>query len=105
MKYFLFKLLPPRATFMQDMSPVEMKLMQEHSLYWRGLMGRGLVAAFGPVADPAGGYGVGILELPDDTDPKSLVADDPVAKANAGFRFEIAPMPRAIVRKADAPQS
>ncbi|HVS51396.1 MAG TPA: YciI family protein [Opitutaceae bacterium] len=98
MKYFFLKLHGPRATFMQDMSPAEVDLMQRHGAYWRELMQRGFVAAFGPVADPAGGYGIGVLELPDDLDPWSLVREDPVAKAGAGFRFEILPMPRAIVR-------
>ena len=95
MKYYFFKLLPPRSTFMQDMTPAEMQLMQSHSTYWKNL---GCAAAFGPVAAPGGGYGVAILELADDADPHALVANDPVVKANAGLKIEIYPMPRAIVR-------
>ncbi len=102
MKYYFFRLLPPRPTFMQDMSPAEMKLMLDHGAYWRRVMERGLIAAFGPVMDPRGGYGVGILELPDDMDPASLTAEDPVARADAGFAFEILPMPRAVVRDGTA---
>ena len=100
MKYFFFKLLPPRPTFMQDMTPAELQLMQEHAGYWRGQLERGYAVGFGPVADPAGGFGMGLLELPDEVDPASLTAGDPVIKADVGFRAEIFPMPRAVVRAA-----
>jgi len=52
MKYFFYKLNPPRSIFMADMTPAEAKLMQEHAAYWNGLMKQGLVIAVGPVADP-----------------------------------------------------
>lgn len=99
MKYYVSKLIPPRPTFMQDITPAETKLMQQHSTYWRDLMERGLAVAFGPVADPAGAFGLGILEVPADVDPRRLLADDPVVKAGVGFRFEIHPMPEAVVRR------
>lgn len=98
MKYYFFKLLPPRPSFLQDMTPAELKLMQEHGGYWRGLFEQGYAVGFGPVADPAGSFGMGLLEIPDDLDPASLTAGDPVIRANAGFRAEIFPMPRAVVR-------
>jgi uncharacterized protein YciI len=102
MKYYFSKLLPPRPDFAQTMTPVEMAQMQQHAAYWRTLMDRGFVAAFGPVAGPAGSFGIGILELPDEIDPQALLADDPVIKAGTGFRVEILPMPRAVVRPATA---
>ena len=100
MKYYFFKLLPPRPTFMQDMTPAEVQLMLEHSQYWRGLLEQGYAVGFGPVADPAGPFGMGLLELPNEVDPASLLENDPVIKANAGFRTEIFSMPRAVVRPA-----
>lgn len=100
MKYYFFKLLPPRPSFMQDMTPEEGHLMQEHAQYWRELFERGYAVGFGPVADPSGPFGMGLLELPDDCDPVPLVENDPVIKANAGFGTEIFPMPRAVVRPA-----
>ena len=99
MKYFLLKLQPPRATFMHDMTPAEAKLMQEHAAYWQGLLARGVAVGFGVVADPRGPHGVGLVELADDGDPQPLAAADPVILANAGFAYEILPMPRATVRK------
>ena len=99
MKYFLCKLIPPRPTFGQDMKEAEAKIMQEHAAYWKGLMDRGLVIVFGPVADPKGVYGVAILELEEEADANALAMNDPTIKANVGFSFEVYPMPRAIVRK------
>lgn len=99
MKYFLYKLIPPRPTFAQDMTDAEAKLMQQHVAYWKSLMDRGLVIVFGPVADPKGTYGVVILELEEETDANALGMNDPTMKADVGFHFEFYPMDRAVLRK------
>ncbi len=96
MNYFLYKLNPPRTTFPADITPAESKLMQEHVVYWSGLMRQGLVVAFGPVADPKGFYGIGIIQLEEGADANILGANDPVIMANAGFQFEVHPMPRLV---------
>ena len=57
------------------MKEAEAKLMQEHVAYWEGLMERGLVIVFGPVADPKGTNGVAILELGEEVDLKIHVGD------------------------------
>jgi hypothetical protein len=62
------------------------------------MMARGLVAAFGLVADPSGAYGVGLLTLDDNGDAQALTSNDPPMKANRGFAYEIHPMPGAVVR-------
>ncbi len=98
MKYFFCRLIPPRPDFVQTITPDEQRLMQEHGLYWKGMMDRGLVAVFGLVGDPKGAFGVGVLTLPDDGDPQALTAGDPTIEANVGFRYEIHPMPRAVTR-------
>jgi len=98
MKYYLCKLIPPRPAFAQDMTEAEAKLMQKHVTYWKGLMDKGLVIVFGPVADPNGTYGVAIIELDDEADAISLGTNDPTIKANVGFKFEVYPMPQAMLR-------
>ncbi|MDE2196523.1 MAG: hypothetical protein KGJ56_04990 [Gammaproteobacteria bacterium] len=97
MNYFLYKLNAPRRTFPADMTPAERQLMQEHAVYWRGLMKKNLVIAFGPVADPKGAYGIAIIRLQDATDANSLGANDPVIKADTGFSFEVHPMPSVVL--------
>ncbi len=97
MKTYFCKLLPPRPTFAQDMSEAEMKVMQEHGVYWRGLMEQGQVIAFGLVADPAGAFGIGIVEVESEADVQRLTSNDPTIRSGQGFRFTFHPMPRGAV--------
>lgn len=60
--HYVLYLNPPRTTFMQDMTEKERKIMQQHVAYWNNFMDKGMVLAFGPVLDPQGGYGLGIVE-------------------------------------------
>jgi len=55
--FFVCRLLPPRPTFLADMTDEERALMQAHGLYWRERMAEGKVIVFGPVADPKGPWG------------------------------------------------
>jgi uncharacterized protein YndB with AHSA1/START domain len=96
MHYFLFKLIPPRVSFMFDATPEELLLMRMHSVYWRGKLAEGKVVAIGPVADPAGGWGVGILRVGNAQEVPGLTENDPVMLADKGFRIEVFPMPNAI---------
>ena len=97
MKYFLFKLIPPRLTFPADMTPTEAKLMEEHAAYWRDLMDKGLVIVFGPVSDPKGAYGIAAVQVGGEAEANDLGADDPTIKANVGFKFEIYSMPQVVL--------
>jgi uncharacterized protein YndB with AHSA1/START domain len=94
--HFLFKLLPPRASFMMDMSAEERTLMGVHSVYWRGQLAAGKVIAFGPVADPAGGWGVGLMRVDNTAEATVLTENDPVILADKGFKYELLPMPNAV---------
>jgi hypothetical protein len=98
-KYVFMKLVPPRADFMQTMTESELGLMRAHQAYWAGFAEKGWAVAYGPVADPAGGYGAGFWALPDDQDPQALAAGDPVIQAGQGFRYDIFPMPGLVIGK------
>jgi uncharacterized protein YndB with AHSA1/START domain len=95
-RYFLCRLLPPRPTFMQDMTSDERAVMQAHGQYWRGKLAEGQVIAFGPVADPAGGWGVGIVAVHDDNELRAFQTEDPAIKSNIGLRYEALPMLTAV---------
>ena len=56
---FLYKLIPPRLTFTQDMTEAERKVMQEHATYWKCLIDDSIAIIFG--LDPRGPWGVGIF--------------------------------------------
>jgi uncharacterized protein YciI len=97
MKHFFFRLNTPRPSFPADIRAAEVALMQKHFDYWNRLMAQGKVLAFGPVADPRGSYGIGIVQLEDNIEPRALGDDDPVILADAGFTFEVYPMPRILL--------
>ncbi|HEY0025217.1 MAG TPA: YciI family protein [Longimicrobium sp.] len=96
MANYFCKLLPPRPTFAQDMSPEEQALMQQHAGYWQEWIGRGHVIAFGFVADPAGPFGMGIVDFESEADVRAFTHGDPTILAGAGFRFEVHPMPLGV---------
>ena len=97
-RYFLCRLLPPRPDFAATMSADERVVMQNHVAYWIGKLQRGEAIVFGPVADPAGDWGVGIIAAADETAVNALRDADPAVLSGRGFRYEILPMPRLITR-------
>mgnify|MGYP001545804192 CR=1 FL=1 len=88
-KYFFLKLVPSRPDFAQTMSEEERKIMSEHSQYWTELMNKGLALLFGPVLDPGGTFGIGILIVDKEDQAHELAAQDPASKLN---RYEINPL-------------
>lgn len=99
MKHYVCRLLGPRPTFPQDMTPQEAEIMRAHTAYCGELLRAGRALLFGPVADPAGVWGLGVLQLDDDADPQAIVANDPVMKANIGFSYQVMPMLRAATKE------
>lgn len=95
--YFLCR--PPRATFPADMSPQEAETMKRHVVYWTALLDKGTAIVFGPVADPKGAWGVGIVSVKDEAELRELQASDP-AVLQIGMRCEAFPMPRAVHKAA-----
>ncbi|HET7805240.1 MAG TPA: YciI family protein [Pseudolabrys sp.] len=98
MPHFFLKLVAPRPTFANDMNDQEKAMMQEHFLYWKGRQDRGEVLVFGPVLDPDGPYGMGIINVTDEAEARAFSAADPAIRANIGFTCEIHPM-RAVTRE------
>jgi uncharacterized protein YciI len=98
-KYYVCKLTGPRPSFPQDITPEEAAIMQAHVAYCGELLRAGKAVLFGPVADPSGVWGLGVLQLAADDDPQQIVADDPVTKANAGFTCQVMPMLQAATRE------
>ena len=97
MGYYLYKLTPPRRTFPDDMTSTEASVMQEHVAYWQGLIERGSVLAVGPVADPAGTYGIAIVAADDEDQVREIGRSDPAVVRGVGT-FDVFAMPAAVVR-------
>ena len=88
-KYFALKLLPSRPTFAFDMSEEEKAVMNEHVAYWKDLMDKGIALIFGPVLDPAGPYGFGVVAVDEEKQVHEITSRDPASKLN---KYEIFPM-------------
>jgi len=93
---FAFRLIAPRPTFVQDMTDGERDTMAEHAVYWRKLLDEGVAVVFGPVLDPAGPYGLAVVEVDDQEHVERIIAGDPAVRA--GLRTEVHPMLGAVVR-------
>jgi uncharacterized protein YciI len=96
MSHYCYKLLPPRPSFATDMSAAEADVMAQHAAFWFDQLERGRVVVFGPVADPSGVWGLGVIDAADDAAARALVLDDPAIRSGLG-KFELHPMD-AVVR-------
>jgi uncharacterized protein YciI len=94
--HFFLKLIPPRPTFPFDMNDDERAAMGRHAEYLASLLKSGAGIAFGPVLDPSGAFGMGIVEAADEAAARALTDRDPVVIAGVG-RYEIYPM-RLLLR-------
>jgi uncharacterized protein YciI len=88
--YFV-KLIPPRSTFLQDMTEAEHKLMEEHFVYWKDQYQKGVCLFGGPVLDPRGVFGVLAIRAASEDEARTIAAADPSVKAGVN-RIEVAEM-------------
>ena len=98
MSPFVSKRIPPRPTFDTDMSEAEAAVMGQHMAYWQNLLERGGVIVFGPVSDPAGTWGLGVVETETEDDARALGVHDPAVTSGLAT-FEVYSMPMAVVRQ------
>ncbi|MFY9290347.1 MAG: YciI family protein [Methylorubrum rhodinum] len=99
MPYFLLRLTPPRPSFPFDATETEKALFSEHAAYWIARAGEGRAIAVGPVFDPAGTWGLALVETEDEASARALGEADPVIAAQAGFAYATAPVPSLILRQ------
>ncbi|MFO0591165.1 MAG: SRPBCC domain-containing protein [Polyangiaceae bacterium] len=97
-RYFMVRLLAPRPTFPMDMTPEEAAVMREHAGYWRRHLDEGKAIVFGPVADPSGPWGLGVLRVEKEEEVRAFEAGDPAIVSGRGFRYEVLPMMQAVHR-------
>ena len=98
MPHFFLKLIAPRPTFAMDMDAQERAMMAEHFAYWKSRLDAGEVIVFGPVLDPNGPYGAGVIAAVDEAAARAFADADPAIRSNRGFVYEIYPM-RAVTRE------
>ena len=96
-KIFHCRLIPPRPDFAFTMTEEERALMGRHADYLRAKLREGVMIMAGPVADPAGPWGLLILRAGSEAEAKAVTDGDPVAQSGRGFRYEILPMISTIM--------
>jgi len=82
-KFFAVKLIPLRPDFATTMTDEEKALMGAHAMYWQQFMDQGMVQVFGPVFDPKGVYGFGIVAVDDEEQLKAFIEADPSLQINS----------------------
>ena len=97
MSFFVYKFMP-RPDFRETMTEAEAAVMRDHVAYWQTLADKGTAVVFGPVADPAGSWGVAIIESESEDEPHAIRAADPVVVNDLG-PVSIYPMLTAITRR------
>jgi uncharacterized protein YciI len=96
-RFYVCRLIPPRPSFVQDMTAEEAGVMQAHVAYWTDLLRKGNAIVFGPVADPKGSWGLGVIRASDDDHLSHITQADPVTRSGLGFQYEVLPMLQAVV--------
>lgn len=102
MSFFAYRLFPHRPDFPADITEAEAATMARHVAHWQALADQGVAVVFGPVADPAGYWGLAVVEADDENEVRAIRASDPVVTDNIG-RVDIYPMPDAITRHERVP--
>ena len=95
-KYFVLHLLPCRPDFAFTMTEEERAVMTQHVAYWMDKMNKGQVVVFGPVFDPAGPYGLGVVAVDDEQQISTFIEHDPASKLN---KYEYFPMKAVVPAK------
>ena len=88
---YFFRLIPPRPTFIQDMTDEERRLMDEHGRYFQEHFDAGRLLLFGLVMATGGAFGLAILEVDSEQEARQFGEGDPSVRAGLN-RFEIDPM-------------
>lgn len=92
---FLYRIVPPRPSFLADLSPAERKAMTDHVSFWTQKLIDGVAIVFGPVADPSGGWSMAIVKAAAAADVEAFGREDPVVAAGIAT-FAVWAMPNAM---------
>jgi uncharacterized protein len=62
-----------------------LRTIVRHVEYWTELAKNGVALISGPVLDPAGSHGIGVVAVESEKDLKELTANHPVSKSGQQF--------------------
>jgi uncharacterized protein len=94
--HYVYRLLPPRPTFHEDMSDEERAIMARHAEYWTEVVERADVIVYGPVVDSSGSWGLAVIRAGSLDDVRALAEADPAVSSGMAT-FDVGAMPVAIL--------
>jgi uncharacterized protein YciI len=97
MATFVFRLICPRPTFVQDMTDEERAIMARHAAHWKPYLDSGQMVVFGPILDDTGSWGLGVVEADDEQALRAFADSDPVVTTGIGT-IELGSMLAGFVR-------
>jgi uncharacterized protein YciI len=98
---FFMRLIAPRPVFPGSTTADELALMGQHKDYVAQAFDAGKVLAYGPVLDPAGAFGIALLEVDDLAEAENFARKDPSIVAGMNT-FTLTPMFIAASQKSKA---
>jgi uncharacterized protein YciI len=96
MAHFLLVYRPPRATFANDATDEENRVIGDHFQYLKRLLAEGKLLIAGPCEDAS--MGLAIVECEDEREARNIVAADTAVVARV-FSCEAKPYRVSLVRK------
>jgi uncharacterized protein YciI len=96
-KAFLIRIQPVRATFVQDATKEEEKIMSEHFAYLKKLAGQGKVVLAGPSINGEKTFGLIVVEVDSEAEARKIMEGDPSFKAGIQ-KGEVLPFRISILR-------
>jgi uncharacterized protein len=92
--FFFVRTRDMGAGFREEMTESERETMTAHVAYWTELAREGVAVVFGPVADPAGAYGIGVYRAESEEALSRLLDADPASEL---LDVTVTPMAAAVV--------
>jgi hypothetical protein len=92
-QFYAVYLNPSRPDFATTMTDIEREIMVQNVAYWTEKLNQGKVYALGPVIDPKGIYGLGVVTVYNEQELKDFIANNPAGQIN---HYEYFPM-KAVV--------
>jgi uncharacterized protein len=96
-QHFLIRIQPVRATFIQDGTPEEQKIMGTHFTYLKKLTEEGKVVLAGPSINGEKTFGLIVVEVENEAEAKAIMEGDPSYKAGIQ-KGEVLPFRIALLR-------
>jgi len=100
-QHLFMRLIAPRPIFPGGMTEEELGLMKQHVQYAGQAFEAGMVLAYGPVLDPAGAFGIALLEVNDAAEAEEFARKDPSIVAGMNT-FSLTPMKIAASQSSKA---